>query len=76
MNCAVRSENRLFFKWPFRLTWLILLILIWLYDLGEGPATKSDEFFDKFQTAFDPSSFSENYVAILYNGYGCICKKV
>ena len=25
--------------------------------LGKGPATKSDEFFEKFQTAFDPPSF-------------------
>ena len=31
---------------------------------GKGGATKSDEFSEKFQTAFDPPSFSENYVAI------------
>ena len=33
--------------------------------LGTGDATKTDEFLEKFQTAFDPppSSFSENYVA-------------
>ena len=32
--------------------------------LGKDPATKSDEFLEKFQTAFDPPhSFLENYVA-------------
>ena len=31
--------------------------------LGKGPTTKSDEFLEKFQTAFDHPSFSENYVA-------------
>ena len=31
---------------------------------GKGGATKSDEFSEKFQTAFDPSEFSENYIAI------------
>ena len=25
------------------------------YLLGKGPATKSDEFLEKFQTAFDPT---------------------
>ena len=30
---------------------------------GKDPATKSDEFLEKFQTAFDPPSFLENYVA-------------
>ena len=30
--------------------------------LGKGPATKSDEFLEKFRMAFDtPSSFLENY---------------
>ena len=33
-------------------------------DLGKGPATKSDEFSEKFQRALNPPpSFSENYVA-------------
>ena len=32
-------------------------------DLGKGPATKSDEFSEKFQTAFDPPSSLENYIA-------------
>ena len=39
---------------------------------GMGPATKSDDFLEKFQTAFDPPHFLENYVAIFYNGYGRI----
>ena len=34
-----------------------------VFDLGKGPATKSDEFLDKFQTAFDPLSYLENYIA-------------
>ena len=36
--------------------------------LGKDPATKSDEFLEKFQTAFDPSppSFLENYIAIFF----------
>ena len=32
-------------------------------SLGTGGATKSDEFSEQFQTAFDPPSFSENYIA-------------
>ena len=40
-------------------------------DLGKGPATKTDEFSEKFQTAFDPApsplSFSENCVANFCN---------
>ena len=33
-------------------------------NLDKGGATKSDEFLEKFQTAFDPPhSFLENYVA-------------
>ena len=35
-------------------------------NLGKDPATKSDEFLENFQTAFDPPSFSENYVAIFF----------
>ena len=31
--------------------------------LGKGPAAKADEFLAKFQTAFDPPSFLENYFA-------------
>ena len=30
--------------------------------LGKDPATKSDQFLEKFQTAFDHPSFSENHV--------------
>ena len=33
-------------------------------QLGMGPANKLDEFLEKIQTAFDPPSFSENYIAI------------
>ena len=33
-------------------------------SLGKDPATKTDEFLEKFQTAFDiPPSFLENYIA-------------
>ena len=33
-------------------------------DLGKDPVNRSDEFLEKFQTAFDPPpSFLENYVA-------------
>ena len=32
--------------------------------LGTGDATKTDEFSGKFQMAFDPPSFSENYIPI------------
>ena len=36
-----------------------------LSDLGKGPATKSVEFLEKIQTAYDPApSFLENYKAI------------
>ena len=34
-----------------------------LCDFGTGQATKTDEFSEKFQRAFDPPSFSENHVA-------------
>ena len=34
-----------------------------LSSLGTGDETKMDEFSEKFQTAFDPPSFSENYIA-------------
>ena len=35
------------------------------HDKGRGPATKSEEFSEKFQMSCDhPPSFSENYVAI------------
>ena len=43
--------------------------------LGEGVQKHGyfmDEFSEKFQTAFDPLSFSENYIAIFYDSYGCI----
>ena len=30
--------------------------------LGKGGYAKSDEFSEKFQTVFEPPSFSENYV--------------
>ena len=35
--------------------------------LGKDPATKADEFLEKFQMAFDPPpSFLENYIANLF----------
>ena len=42
--------------------------------LGTGHATKSDEFSEKFQTAFDPppSHFQKIILQIFYNGYGRI----
>ena len=40
--------------------------------LGKGPATKLDEFLEKFQTAFAPPSFLENYIWLHEVGYGCI----
>ena len=33
-------------------------------NLGTDGHTKTDEFSEKFQTAFDPPSFSENHIAI------------
>ena len=48
-------------------------IKVLLKSLGKGPATKSDELLEKFQTAFDPpASFLENYIANFYDLYGCI----
>ena len=32
-------------------------------EWGTGSATKSDDILEKFQTAFDPPSFLENYIA-------------
>ena len=42
--------------------------------LGKGPTTKSDEFLDKFQTAFDlpPSHFRKIMLQMFYDRYGCI----
>ena len=34
--------------------------------LGKDGCAKSDEFSEKFQTAFDPPPFMENYVAIFF----------
>ena len=44
---------------------LVLFSEIDMQPLGKRHPTKTDEFLEKFQTAFDPppSSFSENYVA-------------
>ena len=37
------------------------------YLLGKGPATKSDEFLEKFQTAFDPPPhFWKNMLQIFF----------
>ena len=37
-------------------------------SLGMGHATKTDDFFEKFQTAFDPPlpAFSENHIAYFF----------
>ena len=38
--------------------------------LGTGQATKTDDFLEKFQTAFGPPPrFSENYVVIIWQMY-------
>ena len=37
-----------------------------LVVLGTGEATKKDELLEKLYTAFDPHTFSENYVAIFF----------
>ena len=37
-----------------------------IFDLGKGLATKSDEFSEKFQTAFDPPLIFGNYVTIFF----------
>ena len=45
------------------------------YNLyGKDPATKLDEFFEKFQTAFDPPPphFWKITLQFFYNEYGCI----
>ena len=42
-----------------------MFILLLMPRLGKGPATKSDEFLEKFQTGFDSlPSFLENYDVI------------
>ena len=43
-----------------------LLPILLVRLLGKGQATKSDDFLEKFQMAFDPPSpsFLENYIAI------------
>ena len=35
-------------------------------NLGTGDGTKTDEFSEKFQTPFDPPSFSEYRIAIFF----------
>ena len=42
--------------------------------LGEDPGTKSDDFLEKFQTAFNPPTphFWKIILQIFYNGYGRI----
>ena len=42
-----------------------IFLIFYSKGLGKDPATKSDEFLEKLQTAFDPPpSFLENYAAI------------
>ena len=55
---------------------------VWEYDdmvaIREGQATKSDDFSEKFQTAFDPPPphFRKIILQNFYDRYGCIqgCK--
>ena len=45
----------------------IFLWQVWFSYVGKDPAIKSDDFLEKFQTAFDPPpSFLENYIAIFF----------
>ena len=37
-----------------------------LHRLGTDGPSKTDEFSEKIQTAFDPPSFSENHVAVFF----------
>ena len=42
-------------------------------SLGNGPDAKSDEFLEKFQTAFNPPPpFLEIILQFFYDIYGCI----
>ena len=47
---------------------VIFGFFLWSNILGEQHVSKSDEFSEKFQTAFDPPppSFSENHIAIFF----------
>ena len=41
---------------------MLIKMMALMLRLGKGPATKSDEFLEKFRMAFDtPPSFLENY---------------
>ena len=42
---------------------MIFLMTNFIIYQGKDPANKSDEILEKFQTAYDPPSFLENYVA-------------
>ena len=44
----------------------VTLACITQSQLGMGPANNLDEFLEKIQMAFDPPSFSENYIAIFF----------
>ena len=54
----------------------IISLLFWfqrLQILGEGGYTKSNEFWEKFQMAFDPPPhFWKIILQFFYNRYGCI----
>ena len=51
-----------------------VLKCIYYIHKGKDPATKSDEFFEQFQTAFDlpPPNFWKIILQIFYNDYGRI----
>ena len=67
-DAQIRKRGPLFVanypqNWWFRLLFHMNIIFGRAFDrrgLGTGQATKTDEFSGKFQTAFDPPSFSEN----------------
>ena len=50
-----------------------IFLIFYSKGLGKDPATKSDEFLEKLQTAFDPPPhFWKIMLQIFYNGYGRI----
>ena len=58
----VRKEDLLYVHYTLCKACMIAMNEKILRFRGTGYATKSDEFSEKFQTAFNPPSFSENYI--------------
>ena len=61
----------------FSTRFVVSVIALWIHKykyknmntlagLGMPDTSKTDEFSEKFQTAFDPPSFSENHVAVFF----------